>query len=405
VLDEGTWVLRLQLDDTYNTGSSSDGNVIESSVTVKLDRTAQQNYIDVPSDDGIIYGPVFPVTYTLGENSYSIGMYNTYLWLPGTSYVLNNPSDLGQGQHTVYLDGPAIGFTEGGSYSVELYSYDLAGNVRGADDYATASSVEYLYPPSAITCLSAMQGPRQGQIELTWTAPGDDGTVGNLDGNFRIDYSTNQSKLWNYTDFEVELSTVNCQPLTAFKKKVTGLTAGTTYFFRIWTKDERVDNWSDISNGATTWAMVDIIAPAAISNLTALTGSLDGDVNLQWTAPGDDGTIDVIADGSYKIKAATFVITSDNFDLIDSNTPYAYVIEISTDIDSPLETHTLKVTGLYPGTTYFFAVETGDEAGNWSIWPGTAPTINSASFVPAEDDIPGQPQSPKVNPVSTNAID
>ncbi|MEW6555903.1 MAG: hypothetical protein AB1349_00940, partial [Elusimicrobiota bacterium] len=43
----------------------------------------------------------------------------------------------------------------------------------------------------------------------------------------------------------------------------------------------------------------DTIAPSNISDLTGLSGSLDGDVLLRWTSPGDDGTVGDLVAGEY----------------------------------------------------------------------------------------------------------
>ncbi|MFH1352429.1 MAG: right-handed parallel beta-helix repeat-containing protein, partial [bacterium] len=193
---------------------------------------------------------------------------------------------------------------------------------------------------------------------------------------------------------------------------VTALTGGTTYQNFV-CSDNAVDtsiektNFSDNENLSESWIASlistgtpfaagqttvpsDSTPPAAISNLTALTGDSAGTVKLKWTAPGDDGTGGGNVQG-YIVKYATFQITSSNF----------YNTYVSTYLDAAgwtpgtfgQEETGRVVSGLTPGTTYYFAIKAFDEASNEGIWPdiseyqsGTA-SINCASAQVAQGGI------------------
>jgi uncharacterized repeat protein (TIGR01451 family) len=100
--------------------------------------------------------------------------------------------------------------------------------------------------PSGITDLTALTGNQGGEISLSWSAPGDDGTTGQItNGKWRIDYST-YSKVWSVDDYQIEIAT-SCSPSSVYNYVLTGLTSGSTYYIRIWSGDE-VPNWSDASN-------------------------------------------------------------------------------------------------------------------------------------------------------------
>lgn len=102
----------------------------------------------------------------------------------------------------------------------------------------------------------------------------------------------------------------------------------------------------------------DAVAPAAVSDLAAASVSSDS-ITLSWTAPGDDG-ITGTASG-YDIRYSTIVaIVSD----VDFNSAAQAEGEPTPQVAGSAETFTLP--GLTPGTTYFFALKTGDEAGNIS---------------------------------------
>jgi len=210
--------------------------------------------------------------------------------------------------------------------------------------------------PIGITDFSAEIGVTEGKVELTWTSPGDDGTSGNLSGKFRIDYAT-YTKAWSCTDYQIELSTTDCKPLTKFSYTITGLIPGTTYYFALWTGD-RVPNWSDISNISQAMAQYDVTPPSTITDLVAVTGKIPYSINLTWTSPGDDG-LEGKAYG-YIVKYATFSITEENW-----NGATIYAQSWSPLASGSQESFLLK--DLAPGVTYYIAVKTEDERGNISL--------------------------------------
>jgi len=250
-------------------------------------------------------------------------------------------------------------------------------------------------PPAAITDLSAAPGTGGGAIDLSWMAPGDDGGVGKLDGEYRIDYAT-YTKSWNLTDYEISFGVSGVNPGDAQSRTVTGLKEGATYYFRIWTADD-ANNWSGISNGATTWAKD--IPPAAIINLSASPGEIDQKIKLSWSAPGDDGNSGILT-GEYIIDYATYTKTW---------SPTYSHISISTSNVNPGDGQYLAVLNLTVGATYYFRIWTRDEVpDHWSeisngatTWaPAIAPgavtdleaisgategSINSIWTAPAED--------------------
>ncbi len=126
----------------------------------------------------------------------------------------------------------------------------------------------------------------------------------------------------------------------------------------------------------------DTTAPAAISDLTAIAGSDDEEIDLRWTAPGDDGMSGDISEGEIKILASTYNITSANFDSITENPYYTYLRGGATSYSTQGTEHTYTMTGLYAGTTYYFAIKVRDDVENWSSWSDTA---SSSDTVAAQD--------------------
>ncbi|MDI6641818.1 MAG: fibronectin type III domain-containing protein, partial [Elusimicrobiota bacterium] len=132
----------------------------------------------------------------------------------------------------------------------------------------------------------------------------------------------------------------------------------------------------------TGYIIPDTNPPAAISNLTALTGTDEGTVILNWTSPGDDGTTGTLNDAKYRIK---YSITSFTF----FTKTDAYDMEFSTTGVTPGTAVSYVISGLKPGTSYYFGIITKDDAGNWSTWTKDAQT-NTANRGWALD-LPPQP--------------
>ena len=107
--------------------------------------------------------------------------------------------------------------------------------------------------------------------------------------------------------------------------------------------------------GAYGQAVPDAIAPAAVTDLRT-TQIGDTFVALKWTAPGDDGTLGKAS--GYDLRYSTSPLTAGNF--AGANTWGV------AKPNAPGTLQTALVTGLRPGTSYYFAIRTRDEIPNWS---------------------------------------
>jgi len=233
-----------------------------------------------------------------------------------------------------------------------------AGEVNALDLKYTPVVAPDVTSPAAITNL-AVSGVSTDSIDLTWTAPGDDGSTGTA-SSYDIRYlegtAITGSNWASATPASGEPSPQAAGSAESFT--VSGLNSDTTYYFAIKTADE-VPNWSDISNSpnGTTTAVPDDVPPAAITNL-AVSGVTSVSANLIWTAPGDDGSTGTAS--SYDIRYRTdAAITTANW---ATATPASG--EPSPQAAGSAESFT--VTGLNPGTTYYFAIQTADEVPNLS---------------------------------------
>jgi len=110
---------------------------------------------------------------------------------------------------------------------------------------------------------------------------------------------------------------------------------------------------NDSAEGSFT---VDTTPPANVTDL-AVSAATTNSLTLTWTAPGDDGNNGTAAE--YDIRYAT-----SNID----NETWEFAIQ-ATGEPAPRpagSNETFVVGGLTPATTYYFALKTGDDAGNWA---------------------------------------
>jgi subtilisin family serine protease/PKD repeat protein len=137
--------------------------------------------------------------------------------------------------------------------------------------------------------------------------------------------------------------------------------------FEGWVVDDVVIAATDLQNDTTP--------PAPVADLTAQAVSA-GSVTLGWTAPGDDGTIGSAT--AYDLRYSTAPIDDGNF---AGATPVANLLK-----PSPAGTaQTLEVSGLAPGTQYYFALKSIDDVGNASGLSNVA-SAATAQIVVAFDD-------------------
>ena len=116
----------------------------------------------------------------------------------------------------------------------------------------------------------------------------------------------------------------------------------------------------------------DTTPPAPITNLSATTGTLSGNVTLTWTAPGDDG-----AEGTadhYEVKYHSESITSANWDQATT-----YTQNWSPEAGGGAESRTVE--RLTPGQTYYFAVKGVDKAGNKGDVSNSPSAVSGSDFL------------------------
>jgi hypothetical protein len=225
--------------------------------------------------------------------------------------------------------------------------------------------------PDPVTDIRASVGPKEGEIDLSWTYPAANTELPS-GSTYYIQYSVSPGAAWNVVSAQLVLSTWSVNSGALQSLGIEGMSPGVTYYFRLWMSSRTVSDLSSVSNGATNWA--NIIAPSAVTSLAVTPIASGGSVKLSWIAPGDDGWANVLSAGKYRIDYSSFNKTW-NYS--------SYKVEIDTDGVNPMAAQSWLIGGLTERATYFARIWTRDEnPNNWSKISNAA-TGYSASVVPA----------------------
>lgn len=205
-----------------------------------------------------------------------------------TVYVVQYSSDNGT-NWTTFSDGTSTltsatvtGLTNGTSYVFRV----AAKNSNGTGVYSASSpSVTPVTNPGVPTSVAGTAG--NAEVSLTWSEPESNGGTAITD--YVIQYSSNNGSTW--TTFQRAAS-------TAVSGKITGLTNGTAYVFKVAAKNSvGVGTYSEISSSLTP-----LTFPGVPTAVIATAG--DAQVSLTWSAPASDGGA-LITDYEVQYKASS----------------------------------------------------------------------------------------------------
>ena len=263
-----------------------------------------------------------------------------------TDYVIEYAL-VGSSSWTIFADGTSTatsttvtGLTNGRTYQFRVRAVSAGGT---GESSLTASAPVGV--PGTPTSLVAV--PLASSVRLTWTAPAQNG--GSAITDYVVETSDDSGETW--TIFADGTSTVT-------STTVTGLTNGSSYWFRVSASNVLGSGASSAHVVSVPW---EVLSPSAPRDLAVTAVQLTS-VGLSWTAPSTDGGGAIV---DYVVEYSS-----------NSGSTWSTFVDIRSTIRSA------TVTGLTSGTRYLFRVSAVNSAGQ-----GTASTATS----PVAPGVPGPP--------------
>jgi len=247
--------------------------------------------------------------------------------------------------------------SSGTTYYFDVQTVDEASNrSKGLSNSASVTTISApdSIPPSAIADLT-ISGSTFSSVELTWTAPGDDGSTGTAT-SYDVLYSPRNITDTNWRVARQATGVPTPQEAGSSQSVIISALSGGTYYFALKTKDE-APNWSGLSNVVNAVFASDTTAPSSIIDISASSVSLPF-VTLSWTAPGDDGSLGTAT--SYDVRYSTSITN------MESNWSSATQATGEPAPQVAGTSQSMTISGLSSEITYHFAIKTKDEAGNES---------------------------------------
>jgi hypothetical protein len=220
-----------------------------------------------------------------------------YIYTIGGTGVPGTPTN-GDGASATTINIYPIG--------ISIDSDDMVNFVDGATVRMIAGGTADVISPSTST-LSAVTGSGGGVADLSWASAGDDGSTGDLTGNYRIQYAT-YSATWatgstptNATT--ITIATTSVTPGVVQSTTIAGLSTGMTYYFGLFTQDES-SNWSNVSNTASAMAPYTVTLAEAVGQ-------------AGWMGQGETqrilGTAQVVSDSESGVTISSVAVQASGY--------------------------------------------------------------------------------------------
>ena len=289
-------------------------------------------------------------------------------------------------------------------YGLSIRATDEAGNRAAASwppllaitlpEEGEPGSETDTIPPATITDLTVTD-LGESWADLTWSCPGDDGLDGVAEGfvlGWVVGEELSTEDAWLAANLVSEGLPDPGLAGTAVSFRLSGLLAHSTYTVVVRAFDD-ADALSLLGPAVTftTSPSGDTTPPGAVTDLAA-SWAAGQQVELRWTAAGDDG---------FEGVAATLWVARRGEAGIDGEDDWA-----SADVDSLVnqtnggEADTLFLSGLDPSGRWGFALRYGDENGH------RGEISNSPILDPLPDTIPPAPVGDlSVTAVGTGSVD
>jgi len=265
------------------------------------------------------------------------------------------------------------GLTPGTTYYIAIRAKDDAGNETLNNNVASAMPREDVTSPAAITDLVATPGAGYDRIDLSWTAPGDDGWLG-MATKYIIKYTTYNITADNFGDItNVKERNVTESGGNPDSETITGLASDTLYYFAIKTEDE-APNISDISNvvSAKTSAFIpDAVSPRQPAGIRGILSADGKKMSISWSgvSKNEGGTACNDLAG-YNIYRAS---------VVDGE----YILMDSVSVGESLVWTEPENIG---GRTFYYMVRAKDNSGNLSRISMIADSSKDLNIIAVNDE-------------------
>ncbi|MCX6826599.1 MAG: fibronectin type III domain-containing protein [candidate division Zixibacteria bacterium] len=163
------------------------------------------------------------------------------------------------------------GLQNGTLYYFAIKTADEVPNWSGLSNVVNKSTTDQI-PPARIGDLAAVEGADSGEIFLSWSATGDDGTSGTAT-SYTLKYSTDSITDANWNSANVYTSVPSPPLSTGLTENMTmsGLGPGQLYYVALKARDDAL-NESELSNVASSTAAMPLSADDQIILLSPVSG-------------------------------------------------------------------------------------------------------------------------------------
>ncbi len=208
-------------------------------------------------------------------------------WSANGTSNWQNVSPAHTGTERIYAD---TGLNSGTTRHYRVYASNSVGESTAASNVDNATTISASASATAPSAPRSMTATASGQttINLSWSAPSSTGGA-SITG-YRIQWSTDGNDPWT------NLTRTN-PTATATTDSHTGLTAGTTRYYRVYAINSVGESPASSATAATTGTAT---APTAPRFLRA-TASGQTTINLSWSAPSSTGDASIIG---YRIEVS-----------------------------------------------------------------------------------------------------
>ncbi len=280
-------------------------------------------------------------------------VYIVSYYAPNGDYADDEPFFLNSGVNTPPLHALADGASGGNG----VYVYASGGGFPNATYNSANYWVDLVFATSKGPLISGVTAsPSTTSATITWST--DEASTS------RVDYGTSSSSLSS--------NVVDSTLVTAHSLTVSGLAAGTTYYFRV----TSVDAASNTSTSPSTnfaplsFTTTAVNAPPVISAVASIPGSTSAQIT--WTT-NDPATSTV----NYGTSSSALTSTVTDGTLVTS--------------------HTATLAGLTSGLIYYYRVTSADASSNTSTYPATGNSPLSFATCPcsvwSNSALPGTPSA------------